>query len=219
MRGGGAGSEIDNFDCVIRTNEAAFMSESMYVDYGSRSDVLYINNAFLKRKIGVGNKDKEGKIRSLISLLIQFKNSGVNNIVVKGKKTTHLLESAIKAFNKIKKKNIEINITSSSRNFMKGNSKSLWYKTEGNMYEPTLAVYMISDIIYMRPKLLYVTGMDFYTKSEHWAGVYNAELDQKREEIIRRKTHHILADIEYIKSIADRCKFIQFDPLLQSFLS
>ena len=42
------GNFIDSFDIIIRTNNSINMSEKLYNDYGSRTDVLYVNNPYTK---------------------------------------------------------------------------------------------------------------------------------------------------------------------------
>lgn len=213
------GENIDKFDCIVRTNDAAFLDESTHRDYGSRTDIAYLNNAFIKRSIGVGVHDKAQRVKNLITLLTKFERRGVNFLVVKGEKTVKLFNSAIRAFCKVKERDVNLQVVLSARQFMDQKTKKLWSQTKGGMFEPTLASFIISDMVSLRPELLYVTGMDFYTNSDHWVGTYNEEVNQKREEVIRRKNHHILADIEYMQSVRDKCKYIKFDSILDHFLS
>lgn len=215
-----AGSNIDKFDFVVRTNEAAFQDSSMFTDYGCNTDIVYVNNAFLKRTIRGVDKDppKEKRIKNLINLLIKFEQRNVKYLVVKQERTEKLINSAIKAYNKVKEQNINLEVLTSSRQFMNPRWKSLWNKSKKSMYEPTLACFMISDLVLLNPKLIYITGMDFYSGTTHWAGTYNQDISQKKEELIRRKNHHLIADIQYIKELREACKFLKCDSMMSYFL-
>lgn len=215
-----AGSNIDEFDFVVRTNEAAFQDSNMFVDYGCNTDIAYVNNSFLKRSINrVGNPtNKAQRVNNLIKLILKFEQRNVKYLVVKQEKTNELLTSAIKAYNKVKEKNIKLEILTSGRQFMNPRWKKLWSKSKKGMYEPTLASFIISDLIHCKPELLYITGMDFYSGTTHWAGTYNQEISQKKEELIRRKNHHLIADIEYIRELRKICKFLKCDSMMSYFL-
>ena len=218
LEGTNAGVDIDRFDYVIRTNSSVFADESHFPDYGSRTDILYLNNAFLKTNIDMKEK-LDGRIKNLIKFLVKIKTKNVQALIVKGSKTKTLINSAIKAYAKVKNIKIDMIVEDSSRAWQRGNLKNLWKKNKTGFFEPTLSVFIISDLVNARPSLLYITGMDFYTGSKHWFGSYNETLNQKTEEIERRKKHHVLADLEYMQYLKNSCKFIRFDSLISQFLS
>ena len=218
LEGSKAGKDIDKFDYVIRTNDSAFMDSSHYDDYGSKTDIVYLNNAFLKRKLGMKNKlDK--KVKNLINLLHDLKSKNVKIIIVKGDQTKKLIESALRSYSKVKKIKIDILVEVSSKKWQTGNLRNLWKKDRSKFFEPTLAVYVLSDVIQIFPKLLYVTGMDFYTGTSHWYGTYNEQVSQKKAELERRQKHHVLGDLEYLQYLKSACKFIKFDSVLNQFLA
>lgn len=218
LEGSKAGKDIDKFDYVIRTNDAAFMDSSHYVDYGSKTDIAYLNNAFLKRRLGMQN-EVNVKVRNLINLLTELKSKGIKIIIVKGGETKKIIESALRSYRKIKKIDIDIMVVTTSRKWKTGNLRHMWQKDKSKFFEPTLAVYVTSDMIQAMPKLLYVTGMDFYTGASHWFGSYNENISQKKADLERRKKHHVLADLEYLQYLNSTCKFIKFDSIINQFLS
>lgn len=205
----GAGPFIDGeFDTIIRTNGSIDIPEESYHDYGSQTTIAYLNNYFLNSRI-----KEADKLRDLLQLL----NDDVKMVVLKGDGTVSFLKKACKQF---KIKNCaEFDKTSYA--FKK--TPDFWLKNlkgkNKSIYEPTLVSYILSDVIHFNPKLLYITGVNFYSSATHWANYYNEGVSQKRQSIERGSQHHIKGDMEYVRHVCNTYPNVRPDPILRSILT
>ena len=208
LKGTRSGALIDkNFDVVIRTNDNLIIPEEFEADYGTRTDISYWNNKFIRRHLS--NKDK------LTHGLVQ---KNVRFVFVKGDKTANSL-------NILARHNTECKTQFIRTSYAFKHKPQFWLKNtnekgEMTIYEPTLLSFILSDLFIYNPALVYVTGMDFYTSSKHWADFYNKGVNQKAQTLARAKQHHVLGDKAYL---AHMCKFysprVKLDPVLRNLLA
>ena len=65
------GKYYDSFDTVIRTNGSLFMEPNMYKNYGSKTDILYINGEFSRKLLEIDiNKIKRAIEEKNIKLIV-----------------------------------------------------------------------------------------------------------------------------------------------------
>ncbi len=195
LKGSGYGDEINNFDIVVRTNDGFVIPPDYWDDYGSRCDVLYLNNAWIRRNI-LKNKIKEHR-RGIIQKIIH--TTKIKLIVVKRESSKKILETV---FSKIAPKyKQQLNIVTTSNLWRE--DRAIWtkgFKDRISHYEPTLLPYIISDlnIIGNNVKQIFITGCDFYKSNQHWASFYNRGVNQKKEMLARQKSHNTEADKAYL---------------------
>jgi len=194
-----AGDDINKFDVVIRTNDCFKIPPEYWDAYGSRCDVLYLNNAWIRRNI-LRNKNKTN-IRDTIRHIVHINKTKL--IVVKGKGAKAVIERTLKTITPQESGNIKVatsahNWRAQKQFWMKGFSDPIPY------YEPMLLSYILSDLLLTTPKSIFVTGCDFYAKAQCWVSFYNKTLDKGKEGIMRKKTHSVIGDMEYVKHLQDQ---------------
>lgn len=202
------GKQIDAADIVIRTNDAYVIPDRFKNQYGSKCDILYLNNSWIRRNL-LGNRNPT-HLRNLIKEIIAYQR--VKLVVVKGDKSKnavkHYFEKVIPSF----EDHLEIHKTS----FNWREDRELWYAgndaSERKYYEPTLLSYIISDLsaVGVFNKIL-ITGCDFYLFEQHWGEFYNKTVNPTKEVKLREKYHDMFADIQYLKRKLSLNKKIKCD--------
>ena len=210
------GEDINNFDLVVRTNDGFLMPPEFWDDYGSRCDILYLNNAWIRRNI-LKNKSKEHR-RNVIRNIVH--TSKVRLIVVKKEPAKKILDNIFSKITPKYKEQLNIVVTAG----LWRQDRDIWAKafTDNNRYyEPTLVPYIISDlsIVEKSVKQIFITGCDFYNNTQHWASFYNKAVDQRKETITRQKAHNTEADKEYLKKRLMNNDKIQVDTTMRKLLN
>lgn len=180
-------------DIVIRTNDCFKILPEYWDDYGSRCDVLYLNNAWIRRNF-IKNKNKDN-IRNTVRHIVHINKTRL--IVTKGMGAKKIIEKLIASITPREKNDVAIVMTGNNWR----SQKHFWKKgldESHAYYEPLLLTYILSDIILANPKTITITGCDFYTNSNCWVDFYNKNLDSAKEGILRRKGHSVMADREYL---------------------
>lgn len=188
-----AGNSINKMDLVIRTNDCFKILPEYWDDYGSRCDVLYLNNAWIRRNF-IKNKNKDS-VRDVIRHIVHVNKTRL--IVTKGMGAKKIIERMIKLITPREAEDIGVVVT--GHNWR--SQKHFWKKGLADArpyYEPLLLTYVLSDIILANPKTITITGCDFYANSNCWVDFYNKNLNSTKEGILRKKTHSVMADREYL---------------------
>jgi len=209
--GTGSGELIDSkFDVVIRTNDSVALDEEYETDYGSKTTIAYWNNFFIRRHITKG-----GDMKKLLDLLVR---KNIRFIIVKGDKTA-------KALNMLARQRPDCKTVFLRTAYAFKDRPEFWLKStdaEGYMelYEPTLISFILSDVFLYPPQVVYVTGVNFYSSSKHWADFYNQDVNQRQQTISRNKLHHVLGDKAYLRYL---CRIyssqLKLDPVLANIMA
>lgn len=211
--GSGSGQLLDNFDITVRTNSSFLLPDSYHNDYGSKTDILYINNFYVVNEVF---KDRKG-----ISFFKQLEKNKVKFVVIKGKKAAATLDKlAIRYKCNTKFVGTSYKWIRHARFWRKNKVKEFnWKKKYTNFYEPTMSTFILSDLMESSVGNIYITGINFYNSTKHWAPFYNKNVNQQVHAVGRLKTHNILADKKYLqyhwKKFPD---IIHVDPILANLL-
>ena len=214
LEGKRQGSNINKFDIVIRTNDGFLVTEDMWEDYGSKCDILYLNNAWIKRNI-LKNRNAQNRLDVMRAIVV----NGVRLIIVKRKNAQKIVKHTL---NKLFPNQPKPIVGKTSYNWLK--KREIWLKniTEDDkankFYEPTMLAYILSDIMLAEPKFCFITGMDFYNSTRHWTNFYNKGLNQKRQYVMRKKNHCVSCDKEYLSNCLHGSD-IKVDPIIGNLLN
>jgi hypothetical protein len=209
------GQRINKFDVVIRTNDNYKIPYETWDDYGSRCDILYVNNAWLRRNV-IKNKNKQ-HMRSVLQHIVHVGKTKL--IIVKGKGAKEVLRIIFKKIVPEYDNYLAIEQTT----YLWKNQRHRWLKgfeDENSYYEPTLLSYILSDlqVLENNSKKIVITGCDFYQNTGHWPPHYNRNIDPKKEALARKKIHSVEGDKEYLRHRQSE-QDIELDDVLKKILN
>lgn len=186
------GTEIDNYDIVVRTNNFFGVTDDMHPDYGKRCDILYLNpkttrmyglnkNGRAIRKINKRRKTLYSPIplsewaSKGLSAVVKFENDGV---YVKDR-------GYVKNRSGVLLKKIPTSMTTIGR-----------YNTLGFRERPLLGIAAAADLLRYKPGSLHITGFDFYIDGKTWIDGYPTEQVDG--------LHHYEENANFLKLLLDK---------------
>ena len=210
------GEVINKFDIAVRTNDCYKIPYNAWDDFGSRCDILYLNNAWLRRNL-IQNKDKQN-LRDTLRHIVHVGKTKL--IVVKGTRGKQVLDAILTAVVPDYNQYLTVVVTT---HLWKENQQ-LWLKgfeSKTSCYEPTLLSYIISDLQVLdnNSKKIFITGCDFYSGIGHWSGFYNKRIDGKKEGVVRKKLHSVTSDKAYLKKRMEEQEIIEIDETLKKTIN
>lgn len=173
LDGKGLGCLIDEYDFVVRTNDGADMAEKRPEDYGARSDILFLNNSWCRRKLKNFEFPEELEFIFLKTLSVA---SG------------------------FKRRDLRSKLTATRNISKKSKLRHLW-KEHGILKEPLQASNIAHNMMGCGVKQLTFTGLDFYESKRSWNNVYNTGLDEDRERRIRTRSHSIRGEKRFLGTL------------------
>jgi hypothetical protein len=210
----GYGNLIDSHEVVVRTNGSFLVPEDKRQDYGSRTDILYLNNLWMRKHL-IYTTDKE-----FLITLTRMAEALVKLIVIKpGRERVN----CVKKMSKFTKTHGHARIPLFT--ITKGPSKLVreYYlkpRSRPPTYhcEPSQIANILGDCMRAKAGRVYVTGMDFYQGAKKWVGFYgNTKHEKKLHAQFHDRDHSNETEKKALKALHQESR-VFIDPFIKEIL-
>ena len=176
LEGKGFGPLIDEYDFVVRTNDGLEVTANYPEDYGTKSNIIFLNNNWCRRKLKDFKPPEELKF-----IFIKAHSAGLG----------------------YKRKDLWSRLTMARSISKKNKLRQLW-RENNILKEPLQSSHIAYNIVDYKAKQLTFTGIDFYESEQSWNSAYNVGLSKDREKHIRTKGHSLVGEKRYLKALIEK---------------
>ena len=193
------GHIIDDYDLVVRTNSGFRLADTQPLDYGSKCDILYINNFWFRAHI---KKNATTHLPRLLKGDIKF--------IFMKTRSIRALPNHLVSLDATPK------FIRGGRIPLKSKLRKLWTKKD-KFVEPLQTTHIIHDLLHFKAKKITVTGIDFYEGKTSWNKSYNISVNEAQHAKEREIGHNLLGEKRFMKLCLKK-NLVQTDTKIKQLL-